>query len=222
MPVMKRSTVRIRPPHGQPAAAGRSGRPAGGPGEASRSMPRDPALTDESMDHMVRRQLESASMSATTARCRARPSSATSPGACRASAAARPPTDPRHAALSQMVAELPGARHTRARVYGFPAAIRPVRYESLDGAKAGSTPRPRARAPERFAETFVTAVSPGFAACSLENQHYDSHEAYVFALARELKQEYEFIVAQGHVLQSARPTSASNAPATSRTSRCRS
>ena len=35
----------------------------------------------------------------------------------------------------------------------------------------------------------------------MENQHYDSHEAYVFALARELRQEYEFIVAQGHVLQ---------------------
>ena len=35
----------------------------------------------------------------------------------------------------------------------------------------------------------------------MENQHYDSHEAYVFALARELKQEYELIVAQGHLLQ---------------------
>ena len=78
-----------------------------------------------------------------------------------------------------------------------------MRYESLDGAKAELDAFARAleRQTQRFAETFVTAVSPGFAACSMENQHYDSHEAYVFALARELRQEYEFIVAQGHVLQ---------------------
>jgi 5-methyltetrahydropteroyltriglutamate--homocysteine methyltransferase len=96
------------------------------------------------------------------------------------------------------------ARGTRRlNVYGFPAAIGPVRYESLDGAKAelDAFARALARQTQHFAETFVTAVSPGFAACSMENQHYDSHEAYVFALARELRQEYEFIVAQGHVLQ---------------------
>jgi 5-methyltetrahydropteroyltriglutamate--homocysteine methyltransferase len=91
----------------------------------------------------------------------------------------------------------------RLNVYGFPAAIGPVHYESLDGARAelDAFARALSRQTKRFAETFVTAVSPGFAACSMENQHYDSHEAYVFALARELKQEYEFIVAQGHVLQ---------------------
>jgi 5-methyltetrahydropteroyltriglutamate--homocysteine methyltransferase len=91
----------------------------------------------------------------------------------------------------------------RLNVYGFPAAIGPVRYESLDEAKAelDAFERALARQPRRFAETFVTAVSPGFAACSLQNQHYDSHEAYVFALARELKREYEYIVARGHVLQ---------------------
>jgi len=83
----------------------------------------------------------------------------------------------------------------RLNVYGFPAAIGPVRYESLDGAKAelDAFARALARQPRRFTETFVTAVSPGFAACSMENQHYDSHEAYVFALARELRQEYQFI-----------------------------
>lgn len=91
----------------------------------------------------------------------------------------------------------------RLNVYGFPAAVGEVRYKSLDGAKAELDAFARAlgRQKQRFTETFVTAVSPGFAACSLENQHYDSHEAYVFALARELKQEYEYIVAQGHVLQ---------------------
>ena len=111
----------------------------------------------------------------------------------------------------------------RLNVYGFPAAIGPVRDESLDGAKAELDAFARALKPDTaLPETFVTAVSPGFAACSLQNQHYDSHEAYVFALARELGREYQFIVAQGHVLQIDSPTSASNAPATSRTSHCRS
>lgn len=91
----------------------------------------------------------------------------------------------------------------RLNVYGFPAAVGPVRYESLDEAKAEIDAFERAlkRQPRQFAETFVTAVSPGFAACSLENQHYDSHEAYVFALARALKPEYEYVVSRGHVLQ---------------------
>lgn len=91
----------------------------------------------------------------------------------------------------------------RLNVYGFPAAVGPVAYDSLDEAKAELDAFERAlkRQPKPFAETFVTAVSPGFAACSLENQHYDSHEAYVFALARALKPEYEYIVGRGHVLQ---------------------
>jgi 5-methyltetrahydropteroyltriglutamate--homocysteine methyltransferase len=95
----------------------------------------------------------------------------------------------------------------RLNVYGFPAAIGPVRYESLDGgpnsakAELDAFARALGRQKQHFVETFVTAVSPGFAACSMENQHYASHEAYVFALARELRQEYEFIVSQGHVLQ---------------------
>ena len=82
-----------------------------------------------------------------------------------------------------------------------------MRYKSLDGgqhsagAELDAFARALARQTRRFTETFVTAVSPGFAACWLQNQHYDSHEAYVFALARELRQEYQFIVAQGHVLQ---------------------
>jgi 5-methyltetrahydropteroyltriglutamate--homocysteine methyltransferase len=92
----------------------------------------------------------------------------------------------------------------RLNVYGFPAAVGPVRYEGTDGVKAELDAFARALSHQggrRFTETFVTAVSPGFAACSLENQHYDSHEAYVFALARELAHEYRFIVEAGHILQ---------------------
>jgi 5-methyltetrahydropteroyltriglutamate--homocysteine methyltransferase len=47
----------------------------------------------------------------------------------------------------------------------------------------------------------MTAVSPGTIATILLNAHYDSHERYILALAREMKKEYELIHARGFVLQ---------------------
>ena len=47
----------------------------------------------------------------------------------------------------------------------------------------------------------MTAVSPGTAATILLNAHYDSHERYIAALAREMKKEYALIHARGFVLQ---------------------
>ncbi len=49
-------------------------------------------------------------------------------------------------------------------------------------------------------DTFMTAASPGIIATTLMNAHYDSHEAYVFALARQIAKEYERI-ARDFVLQ---------------------
>lgn len=54
---------------------------------------------------------------------------------------------------------------------------------------------------EPFAETFVTAPSPGIIAAALPNEHYDSFDAYVDALTAALKIEYEAIVGRGHLLQ---------------------
>lgn len=91
----------------------------------------------------------------------------------------------------------------RINVYRFPQAIGELSYDDLSGVEAecaGLTACLAARG-NGFAETFMTAVSPGFAATAMVNLHYDSHEAYVFALARALKREYEHIVAQGFVLQ---------------------
>ena len=50
-------------------------------------------------------------------------------------------------------------------------------------------------------DLFMTAASPGIVALTLGNLHYDSHEEYVFALAEELRKEYEIIVANGLTLQ---------------------
>ena len=50
-------------------------------------------------------------------------------------------------------------------------------------------------------ELFMTAASPGIVALTLANRYYDSHEDYVFALAEELRKEYEIIVNDGFILQ---------------------
>jgi 5-methyltetrahydropteroyltriglutamate--homocysteine methyltransferase len=52
-----------------------------------------------------------------------------------------------------------------------------------------------------FAETFMTAPSPGIIAAAMLNEHYASLEDYVAALADALRIEYETIVARGFVLQ---------------------
>ena len=53
----------------------------------------------------------------------------------------------------------------------------------------------------RFSECFMTAPSPGIAATTMLNQHYDSHEAYLTALAKALSNEYRAIHNAGMILQ---------------------
>jgi len=52
-----------------------------------------------------------------------------------------------------------------------------------------------------FAETFMTAPSPGIIASTMLNAYYDSNEAYLAALAREMRNEYSAIHKAGLVLQ---------------------
>jgi 5-methyltetrahydropteroyltriglutamate--homocysteine methyltransferase len=56
-----------------------------------------------------------------------------------------------------------------------------------------------------FIETFVTAISPGMISVvnlrADDNPAYPSDREYVLDVAREMKKEYELIVAQGHLLQ---------------------
>jgi 5-methyltetrahydropteroyltriglutamate--homocysteine methyltransferase len=52
-----------------------------------------------------------------------------------------------------------------------------------------------------FAEVFMTAPSPGIVATTMQNAFYESHEAYLMALARELRPEYQAIHRAGLVLQ---------------------
>jgi 5-methyltetrahydropteroyltriglutamate--homocysteine methyltransferase len=91
----------------------------------------------------------------------------------------------------------------RAKVFNAPQAVAELRYEDLSAVtrECELFRREMARAPRQFAEPFMTAASPGIVATTMLNAHYDSHEKYVFAIAREMKKEYEYIHRQGLILQ---------------------
>ena len=52
-----------------------------------------------------------------------------------------------------------------------------------------------------YVESFLTAPSPGIIASIVQNEHYDSFERYLDALAAALQVEYEAIVRNGFLLQ---------------------
>jgi 5-methyltetrahydropteroyltriglutamate--homocysteine methyltransferase len=100
-------------------------------------------------------------------------------------------------------AMLEARRRAAARITVTPQAVAEVEYVNLDEAEqecqqfrrcAEGLPRP-------FAEGFMTAASPGIIATTMLNAFYDSHERYVFALAAQMRKEYELIHARGLLLQ---------------------
>ena len=52
-----------------------------------------------------------------------------------------------------------------------------------------------------FSDCFMTAPSPGIVSTTMLNAYYDSHEAYLMALARELRKEYLSIHEAGFLVQ---------------------
>ena len=52
-----------------------------------------------------------------------------------------------------------------------------------------------------FAETFMTAASPGIIAAGMLNDFYPTEDEYVLAVADAMRHEYQHIVASGFVLQ---------------------
>jgi 5-methyltetrahydropteroyltriglutamate--homocysteine methyltransferase len=90
----------------------------------------------------------------------------------------------------------------RSKVTNAPQAITDVKYEDLGPAQDEirlfkSALSDLSRPP---LETFMTAAAPGIIATTMLNAHYDTHEAYVFALAREMRKEYE-LIARDFILQ---------------------
>ena len=90
-------------------------------------------------------------------------------------------------------------RHLRRQVdlMAAPAAVAAVTYR--DTTEVDAECALVAGAP--FAETFMTAASPGIVASAMENRHYASMDEYVVAVAAALRSEYHAIVERGLVLQ---------------------
>jgi 5-methyltetrahydropteroyltriglutamate--homocysteine methyltransferase len=91
----------------------------------------------------------------------------------------------------------------RAKISNAPQAIAEVRYLSTTDIEdeIARFERSASAAKPGFAEMFMTAPSPGIVATTMMNAYYASHDAYLMALARELKPEYRAIHAAGLILQ---------------------
>ncbi len=89
------------------------------------------------------------------------------------------------------------------KVFDAPAADAEVRYRDLAPAvrECDMFDGALANAKGKYVETFMTAACPGIVCTTLGNKYYDTHEAYVRAVAREMRQEYELIHQRGYLLQ---------------------
>jgi len=92
---------------------------------------------------------------------------------------------------------------SRAKVFNAPQAVAEVQYEDLSGVQNECTLFRYCldQASQPFTEPFMTAASPGIICTTMLNAYYDSHERYVFAVAEQMRKEYEYIHSQGFALQ---------------------
>jgi len=100
-------------------------------------------------------------------------------------------------------ARLARQRAGAARIADAPQAVAEIAYTDLSEAVAECElfQRCAGGAQPGFTEAFMTAASPGVIATIMLDAYYGSHERYIRALAREMRKEYELIVARGFVLQ---------------------
>ncbi len=86
---------------------------------------------------------------------------------------------------------------------GPPKAIDELRYlgRGAVDAECADFRAALAAAGAHFAETFVTAPSPGIIAAAMKNEYYETDEAYLAAIGAALREEYAAIVEAGFLLQ---------------------
>ncbi len=98
---------------------------------------------------------------------------------------------------------LEAQRRQASRITRTAQAMADIQYTDLSAARqeCESFIRHSGSQSDAFTERFMTAASPGVIATTMLNAHYDSHDAYVYALARQMQKEYELIHDQGLLLQ---------------------
>ncbi len=97
----------------------------------------------------------------------------------------------------------PDLAREQVSLWALPACVGEVASIGTDEANAecAAYQRALADAGDGFAESFMTATSPGIVALAMEDKHYRDREKYLAAVAAALGVEYAYIASQGLVLQ---------------------
>lgn len=111
------------------------------------------------------------------------------------------PTPQDMAEFPDFVALMQRRNIMRAKVFNAPQAVAEVSYGDLSAVQTECALFLRCTEQAACTERFMTAASPGIITTTMLNAYYDSHEAYVLAVAEQMKKEYEYIHAQGLLLQ---------------------
>jgi 5-methyltetrahydropteroyltriglutamate--homocysteine methyltransferase len=82
-----------------------------------------------------------------------------------------------------------------------PACNAPITVADPGAARTDAENLTAAIGAVKAAEGFMSAASPGVIALFFKNEHYPTHEKYLFAIAEAMKQEYETVAKAGFVLQ---------------------
>jgi 5-methyltetrahydropteroyltriglutamate--homocysteine methyltransferase len=95
------------------------------------------------------------------------------------------------------VAEQVSARRSRTRM----ACVGPIKYKGKEELKAELDRLRKALDGKNVSEAFVPSIAPSNIETTTPNEYYSNDEAYVFAIADAMGQEYKAIVDAGFLLQ---------------------
>jgi 5-methyltetrahydropteroyltriglutamate--homocysteine methyltransferase len=89
------------------------------------------------------------------------------------------------------------------KVFDAPQAVAELEYVDTSAIdhEIARFKKQRAGSESDVAEFFMNAPSPGIVATTMLNAHYDSEEAYLDAIAKEMNKEYRQVVDAGFLLQ---------------------
>ena len=82
-----------------------------------------------------------------------------------------------------------------------PACNAPIKVRDADAARIDVENLKAALAGPKAKHAFMSAASPGLVSLFFRNDYYPSQEAYLFAIAEAMRQEYEIVADAGFVLQ---------------------
>ena len=110
---------------------------------------------------------------------------------------------------SFVFADLEAYPHTKARVFAdpgrkhrkTPACNGPVSMRDVEAPRRDAQRLQQALHGKQPAGLFLSSASPGVTSFFFRNDHYASHDDYVFAIAEALRHEYEAIANAGVILQ---------------------